>query len=122
MSDVVERPKVDRKAVLSKALLNAADQLKINQADLAEVIGVHRTAISKLKKKPDLDPDSKAGELAVLFIRLYRGVYALNGGNQDWMLRFLNSPNKATGGVPAQQIKTVQGLVHVVQYLDAMPG
>ncbi|MCP0917698.1 DUF2384 domain-containing protein [Acinetobacter indicus] len=120
--NAVEKPTVDRKTVLTKALLNAAEQLKINQTDLAEVIGVHRTVISKWKKNPELDPESKSGELALLFIRLYRALFALNGGDLEWMRHFLKSPNKVTGGVPGEQIKNVQGLVRVVQVVDALRG
>lgn len=122
MTAVLEKPTVDRKVVLTKALLNAAEQLKINQSDLAEIIGVHRTAISKWKKNPDLDPQSKSGELALLFIRLYRALFALNGGDLEWMRHFLKSPNTMTGGVPGEQIKNVQGLVRVLQYVDAIRG
>ena len=35
--------------VLAKAVLNAADQLGLKQAELAAVLGVHRTAVSRLK-------------------------------------------------------------------------
>ena len=122
MAALLKQPVVDRKVVLTKALLNAAEQLKLNQTELAAIIGVHRTAISKFKKNHDLDPESKSGELALLFIRLYRALYAINGGDLDWMRLFLNSPNRVTGAVPLEQIKNIQGLVQVLQYVDAIRG
>lgn len=122
MTAVLKQPPVNKNAVLTKAVLNAAEHLKISQTDLAEIIGVHRTAISKLKKTPDLDPTSKSGELALLFIRMYRALFAINGGDFVWMQHFINSPNLVTGGVPLEQMKTVEGLVRVVQYVDAIRG
>lgn len=122
MNAILKKPLVDRKAVLTKAVLNAANELNINQNDLAAIIGVHRTAISKFKKNPDLDPESKSGELALLFIRLHGALLTLNGGDLEFIHHFLNSPNRVTGGVPVEQIKNVQGLVRVVQFLDALRG
>lgn len=110
------------RAVLAKAVLKAAEQLGLKQAELAAVLGIHRTAISRLKQTPSLDPDSKTGELALLLIRVARSLYALTGGDEVWIRHFMRTPNKLTGGVPAQQIAHIQGLVAVLQFVDAMRG
>ncbi|TCV02747.1 MbcA/ParS/Xre antitoxin family protein [Paracandidimonas soli] len=109
-------------AVLAKAILRAGSQLGLKQADLAAVLGVHRTAISRLKNAPSLDPESKPGELALLLIRLARALFALTGGDQDWIRHFMHSPNQVTGGVPAQQITSIQGLMRVLQFVDGIRG
>lgn len=109
-------------AVLAKAVLRAADQLGLRQADLAGVLGMHRTAISRLKQNPALDPASKQGELALLLIRMARALFALTGGDTDWMRHFMRTPNQGTGGVPAEQITSIQGLVRVLQFVDAIRG
>lgn len=114
------RPAAD--AVLAKAVLKAATQLGLRQADLAAVLGMHRTAVSRLKHAMSLDPASKQGELALLLIRVARALYALTGGDQDWMRHFMHTHNTATHGVPAQQITSVQGLVTVLQFVDAVRG
>jgi transcriptional regulator with XRE-family HTH domain len=114
------RTQPDPAAVLAKALLRAAEQLGLRQADLAGVLGVHRTAISRLKHSLALDPSSKQGELALLLIRIARALFALTGGDTAWMRHFMRTPNQATGGVPAEQIATVQGLVRVLQFVDAI--
>ncbi|SEK28745.1 MbcA/ParS/Xre antitoxin family protein [Ectothiorhodospira marina] len=108
--------------VLAKAVLKAARQLGLNQAELAAVLGVHRTAISRLKQNPTLDPQSKQGELALLLIRLARAVFALTGGDEEWVRHFMRSPNKVTGGMPVKQIETIQGLMSVLQFVDAIRG
>lgn len=109
-------------AVLAKAVLRAAAQLGLRQADLAAVLGMHRTAISRLKQSPSLDPDSKQGELALLLVRMARALFALTGGDQDWIRHFMQTPNQATGGIPARQIETIQGLMRVLQFVDGIRG
>ena len=68
-----------RSAVLAEAFVNAGRFLGLSQAELGAVIGKDRTAVSRGR----LDPDSKAGELALLFIRCYRALYALTGGEAE---------------------------------------
>lgn len=109
-------------AVLAKAVLRAADQLGLKQAELARALGVHRTAISRLKQSASLDPTSKTGELALLLIRVARSLSALTGGDPVWIRHFMRAPNRLSGGVPAQQIETIQGLVTVLQLVDALRG
>jgi DNA-binding XRE family transcriptional regulator len=85
--------------VLAKALLRAGEQLGLSQTALAEVLGVHRTTITQLKKNLKLDPNSKQGELALLLIRLARALFALTGGDQKWIQHFMRTPNRITGGI-----------------------
>lgn len=108
--------------VLAKALLNAAEQLGLKQANVAAVLGVHRTAVSRLKQNLSLDPASKQGEIALLLIRVARAVYALTGGDKAWIQHFMYTHNKVTGGVPAKQIESIQGLMTVLQFVDGIRG
>jgi hypothetical protein len=108
----------DRASVLAEALANAGRQLGMSQTELGAVIGKDRTAISRGR----IDPASKAGELALLLIRCYRALYVLVGGNPEHMRHWMQTENLHTGGIPAEQVKTVQGLASVLEYLDAMRG
>src|SRR3546814_4007325 len=87
----LRRTKPSPDAVLAKAVLRAADQLGLRQADLAAVLGIHRTAVSRLKQNLSLDPGSKQGELALLLVRVARALYALTGGDPDWILHFMHT-------------------------------
>ncbi|RZT98731.1 helix-turn-helix protein [Advenella incenata] len=118
----LQQPKPAPETVLAKAVLRAAEQLGLKQAELAAVLGMHRTAISRLKTTASLDPDSKQGELALLLLRLARALFALTGGDQEWIRHFMRSPNKITGGIPAAQIETIQGMTTVLQFVDAIRG
>ena len=111
-------PDVDQASVLAEALINAGKHLGLNQAELGEIIGKDRTAIGRGR----IDPASKAGELALLFIRCYRALYVLVGANPQQMRHWMQTENLHTGGIPAEQVKTVQGLTTVLEYLDAMRG
>lgn len=111
-------PKAYPAAVLTQALLSAGDYLGLSKADLGAAIGKERTVFSRGK----IAPDTKAGELALMLIRCYRSLYALVGGDRDQMRYWMHTPNRHTGGVPAEQVRSVQGLVRVMEYLDAIRG
>lgn len=107
----------DSREVLTEALLNAGKQLGMTQKEIGSVIDKDRSSISR-----GIDPSSKTGELAMLLIRCYRSLYVLVGGQTKDMRHWMRTENLHTGGVPAEQVKTVQGLTGVVDYLDAIRG
>jgi hypothetical protein len=107
----------DPGAVLAKATRNAAQALGLSQEELGEVIGRARSSLAR-----PLDPESKPGELAALLIRCYRSLFVLTGGEPAAMRHWMTTPNLHTGGVPREQVKQVQGLVAVTEYLDAVRG
>lgn len=116
------RSKPDPALVLAKATLSAAERLGLRNRHLAAVIGSSEASVSRLQHGRGLDPESKEGELALLFLRLYRSLDALVGGDDDKAHAWLVADNDHVKGIPAERIKTVEGLVDVVQYLDAMRG
>jgi hypothetical protein len=108
--------------VLTKALLNAAQRLGVRNRHVAAVVGSSEATISRLQRGRTIEPSSKEGELALLFLRLFRSLDALVGGNEDQARAWLHGENEHLGGVPAERIRSVEGLVDAVQYLDAMRG
>jgi transcriptional regulator with XRE-family HTH domain len=108
--------------VLAKATVNAASRLGLRNKQLAEIIGTSEASVSRLRSGRALDPEGKEGELALLFLRLYRSLDALVGGDDDKARAWLHATNDHIRGIPAERIRTVEGLVDVVQYLDAMRG
>ena len=108
--------------VLAKASLNAAVKLGLNGRQLAEIIGTSEASVSRLRGGRGLDPQRKEGELALLFLRLFRSLDALVGGDEAKARDWLHAMNDHLGGIPADRIRTIEGLVDVVQYLDAMRG
>ena len=108
--------------VLTKAVLSAAARLGLRNRALAAVIGSSEASISRLQGGRTLDPGTKEGELALLFLRLFRSLDALVGGEDAKARAWLHAGNTHLHGVPAARIRTVEGLVDAVQYLDAMRG
>jgi hypothetical protein len=108
--------------VLAKATLAAGERLGLRNRQIAVIIGSSEASVSRLQSGRGLDPDTKEGELALMLVRLYRSLDALVGGDDAKARAWLHAENAHVGGVPAHRIRTVEGLVDVVQYLDAMRG
>ncbi|MEJ2678315.1 MAG: MbcA/ParS/Xre antitoxin family protein [Gemmatimonadota bacterium] len=119
-SAVAEAP--DAALVLTRAVRAAAERLGLRNRDLALMLGTSEASISRLRAGRVLEPSSKEGELALLFLRLYRSLDALVGGDDGRARAWLHAPNEHVSGVPAERILGVEGLIDVVQYLDAMRG
>jgi len=105
--------------VLTKAALRAAEILDVPQRTLAEIIGVSPSTISRAVRAP-LDPASKAGQLAALWVRVFRSLDAIVGSNDAAARAWLTSANAAFGGArPLERMRDAEGLVHVLHYLDS---
>jgi len=108
---------------LAKATLRAAGLLGLTQAELAPILGVSRATVSRIASGDYLlAPEQKTWELAALFVRLFRSLDALVGSNEAQARAWLNSENAGLGGIPRKLIPKAEGLVRVVQYLDAARG
>jgi transcriptional regulator with XRE-family HTH domain len=113
---------VGRKAqVLSKATRNAAAELGMSQRELADVLGVSTATISRAESTGRAF-NGKELELAGHFVRLYRSLDAIVGGDQRAAREWFRAHNTHLGGTPADLIQSIRGLLDVVQYLDAMRG
>lgn len=104
----------DDKTVLGKAFINACKALKLDDADVREMTGIEKTRI----KEDGIDPDSEVGVVAKTVIEIYRKLYGLMGGHG--MSHWMQTKNRHTGGIPAKQIKTLEGREIILEYLDTM--
>jgi predicted transcriptional regulator len=110
----------DQAAVLTKATLRAATQLGLTNKLLATVIGVSEATVSRMRSGVyQLQRGQKSFELAVLFVRLYRSLDAIVGGDDAVAGVWLKNRNVALDAEPLALIQTVAGLMNVIQYLDA---
>ena len=119
-SGAIQAYAVSQAAVVTKATLNAASKLRITNKLLANIIGVSEATVSRMYSgRYLLQPEQKSFELAVLFVRLYRSLDAIVGGDDAVASTWLKSRNTALDGEPIAFIQTVPGLMNVIQYLDA---
>lgn len=110
-------------AVLTKAVARVADLWNLRNTELSDILGVSEASISRLRTGQfQIAPDTKAGELAILLIRLFRGLDAFMGGHEENQRLWLAAPNSALGAAPLAAIRRVEGLAYAVQYMDAMRG
>ncbi|MGQ0654348.1 MAG: antitoxin Xre/MbcA/ParS toxin-binding domain-containing protein [Betaproteobacteria bacterium] len=117
----VEAP--DRAVVLTKAVTKAARLLDISQARIAQTLGVSEATASRMYGgKYVLEPGrGKEWELAALLVRLFRSLDSLLA-SEEKARAWLKSENAALGARPIDLITRAQGLVSVLQYLDAARG
>ncbi len=109
-----------RAAVVTKATLRAATQLGLTNKALSTVIGLSEATVSRMRSGDyTLQPGQKSFELAVLFVRLYRSLDAIVGGDDAVAGSWLRNRNAVLDGAPLAIIQTVPGLMNVIQYLDA---
>lgn len=111
---------VSDSALVTKATIRAADRLRIKNKALARIIGVSESTVTRMKQGDyPLEPGQKPFELAVLFVRLYRSLDAVIGGDDSVASEWLKNENTALSGKPLEMIQTISGLTNVIQYLDS---
>ncbi|QTD65691.1 MULTISPECIES: antitoxin Xre-like helix-turn-helix domain-containing protein [Acinetobacter] len=118
MNTPSSRQSLDQKRILAKAFFKASEQLNLSQTQLAMILGISELEIHKLRSEGQLDPFSQQGERALLIIRLFKALYNLSGGDQETIQLFLSSRNQVTGGIPLEQIETMNGLVACLQFVE----
>src|SRR5262245_41113606 len=72
----------DPAPVLAKAALSAARYVGLTDRELAQVLGTSEASVSRLHRQRALRHGSREAELAALFVRLYRSLDTLTGGDE----------------------------------------
>ena len=135
-SGIVDPPQPE--TVVAEAVVNAARILGIANAELAPVVGVTPSSLSRMGKGEYRPREgSKEFEACVHFLRLFRSLDAVMSGDEVAARAWLRTPNiglaaldpdqyvrprdelAALGVVPLHHIQTLQGLLDAVAYLDS---
>jgi len=112
----------DAATVLSKAVKRASERLNISQAVMARVLGLSPATVSRLfNGEYQLDHNSKHWEFAILFVRMFRSLDSIVG-DEESARRWMRGENLGLNGRPIELIERAEGLIRVVQYLDAYRG
>jgi hypothetical protein len=110
----------DEAVVVTKAVLRAAERLALPNRVLAGILGLSEATISRMGSGTyQLAAGDKPFEMALLFLRLFRALDAIVGGDATAARAWLRGDNTVLGATPLSVIQSVSGLVNVVGYLDA---
>lgn len=108
--------------LLSKAVIRAAKRLDIKRSELAKILWLSRSEVSRLKNGSyELDSGENEWGLAIFFVQMYRSLDS-RAGNDETARRWLRSENIGLGGVPLTLLHSPEGIVQVCLYLDTTSG
>lgn len=103
--------------------MNVASRLEIKREELASILGVSESTLSRMDRKiGSLNPISKEGQCALILIDIYCSLYQLFGGNENQCRIWIRSPNIHLNGMPLVLMRTIPDLNHVAEYLKVMQG
>jgi uncharacterized protein (DUF2384 family) len=123
MARVISQEAPSPALVLGKALVRAARALQFSQTEVGEILGTSAATISRtFGSERGVEPASAEGRLALLFVRIFRSLDTLVGGDEQKARGWLRAENHHLGAAPMSLLSTAPGLVHVAEYLDAMRG
>ncbi len=118
----LEKQAFSKTQVVAKALINLKEELRLSSESIGQIIGTDASTVFRIGKNMDMK-ENKVFEGALLLIRAYRSLFALLGGDKAAMIHWLTTANKDLDEKrPIDYMKSLVGLVEVVQYLDAMRG
>jgi uncharacterized protein (DUF2384 family) len=106
--------------VLSTAVVRVAGFWGLSNAKLAMALGLSSATVSRLKAGTSLlDPASKSFEAGQFLLRLFRGLDALMGSDDEASRRWLATENLDLEARPIDLIDSFRGLITVCDYVDA---
>lgn len=123
MTGALTHPKPEVRQVLTQAVLRASELLAVNQSRLAQILGLSQATVSRMAHGGyRLDEQKKEWELGALFVRLFRSLDAVTGSDGAAARTWMGGENLALGARPVDLIRSTEGLVRAVQYLDSIRG
>lgn len=113
----------DPEMVLTKAFVRMTEYYHWTGKEIHDLTGMSESTITRLHQgKKTLSPTTKEGEVAILLLRIYRSLNAMVGNHHEKARAWLTHDNTYFKQKPIEAMKTLPGLVQVLQYLDAIRG
>ena len=104
---------------LSRSVLQVAELLGLYRAELARVLGVRCGEIAKLGRGEWLlQRDTQPWKRGQMLVRLFETLFALHGGNESAMHRWLRVPQDSLEGVPLLLMVDHQAIDEVLGDLE----
>jgi len=108
-----------RERVVTKAVVKAAELLKLSEPEFAGLIGVSETTVAKLKAVESVIREKSAEQqLVVYLIGIFESLSALYGNNEDHMAEWLRAENKVFNKAPIREMATMSGMANTARHLD----
>jgi hypothetical protein len=102
--------------LVAQACGRAAQVLGLSPEALSEVLSQHQPSAEGI----DQDPKTREGQPALLFLRVYRSLHGLCGGDQSLMRHWIEQPNRHLDEQPPRLLLAcIDGLNCVADYLDS---
>jgi hypothetical protein len=102
--------------LVAEACGRAAQVVGLSPKELSEVLIKHQPSADGIH----LNPQTREGQLALLFLRVYRSLHGLCGGDQSLMRHWIEQPNRHLGEQPPRLLLArIEGLNCVADYLDS---
>ena len=100
--------------------MRAAERLELPNRVLAATLGVSEATVSRMGAGAyRLDRGASPSKSPCCFLRLFRSLDAIVGGDVAVARAWLRDQNTVLGARRSRLIESVSGLVNVVGYLDA---
>lgn len=115
------KPLTRKQEVVTGALPRLADAHGFSGPEMAKILGVSEATYHRFKS----GKSTLSGihyEAAVLFVRVCRSLHGIYGTVSTNTKNWLSSYNEHLCGIPKEMLATIEGKVHVSEYLDAMRG
>ncbi|NCF19228.1 MAG: DUF2384 domain-containing protein [Haliea sp.] len=121
MADAI--PQQSDAELVTQAFVEAGRELGFTLAQMASVIGVSESTMKNYSRGAATIGSAKDQELSLGFIRVYRALFAILGGNREQIRHWMKTPNRHLNNqVPTDLAGNYQGLAELNVYLDAMRG
>ena len=104
---------------MAKAVFNARQELGLTQTELAWIIDVSKSVVSRNFRDGGYSLKGQSFNLAAYLVRVFRSLDAIAGGDAETIKAWMENPNTDLNGRPKELIMTAAGLVDVMNYLDA---
>lgn len=110
---------IDAARVVTKAIVKTAKDIGLSGTNLAKILGLSESSISRLKSGSCLIlRDTKAYEISLIFLRIYRGVSEILSGDMRSISAWFRNQNNKLGAVPIEKMFDLLGLISVLNYVE----
>lgn len=105
--------------LVTNGVIKACDDLDINGATVARIIGISTASVSRMRNGTwKFQEGSKSYELAIALLRMHLALKRKMRDNLDRMRGWLRATDATLGSAPIDHLNRIQGLFRVIFLLE----